>query len=648
MSNLSKIKVDNETYNIQDRISGYFNKPNYNSPIILSDNGSTTSGVWKVTTDSISSLEDGQLFMYKLVVAGASTTTVQMTLNGVLQSDKTIYRCGSTKLTTQYGVGAWITFYYSSSLNNGSFIMVDGYDSTDDGNYLDREYYYTPICADALYRYKICGVDQYGRLSPLTLTNQSNATMVTKTCTGRWIRPDLFYHYITTTTKQAGATVSAATLVNRTYTSSYATYNFNTVLSAKSDIYLKGIYDSKTGLFKLYHDTENTAYDDWYVQVPQSVITYSSYFNTGYYYIYLLSTYTTDGYYNFMSNHPMYYFDGTNLRRVERVCTEKIPDTDIGWGSTETITNAISPLDAGMCAEFGANRLALADPSGVTVEWSRDSGSTWTAYNLNNNQKINLVSGVATTCYIGGRSSGNTVDDMLRITLDGTSMNVYFIIRKLFIFCGTGTAGGLTLKIEKSTRTEPDTYQLVAQNIQLAGNSGWNSVPQLNNTYFGSTQSASSRFQRIRLTFSIPSAGYAYIQKIMMTGESCWTTNSTMALTGHLYSWDYSKNAVFPGAVEATNTLYHLTNTITQDTIWWTNGPSIASTLGLRTFRVRCDQNITSSTSISIVKKVPNDMMDGFTMRNADGTPYVLTINSSFPPWLLITVDFGTKSIWVH
>ena len=38
-------------------------------------------------------------------------------------------------------------------------------------------------------------------------------------------------------------------------------------------------------------------------------------------------------------------------------------------------------------------------------------------------------------------------------------------------------------------------------------------------------------------------------------GDTCWTKTSNMGETGHLYSYDTSQNATFPGTVSAT-TLY--------------------------------------------------------------------------------------------
>lgn len=91
----------------------------------LSDNGTTTAGTWKGANSDIEALTDGLMVRYKITKAGSNTTTLNV--NGL--GAKTVYRYGSTKLTTQYGVGSYITLYYSTSLNSGSWILANDRDS---------------------------------------------------------------------------------------------------------------------------------------------------------------------------------------------------------------------------------------------------------------------------------------------------------------------------------------------------------------------------------------------------------------------------------------------------------------------------------------------------------------------------------------
>lgn len=73
------------------------------------------------------------MFIYKVTVAGASTTTLNITgSGGTALGAKTIYRNSTGKLTTHYPVGSYIQLYYSADLNSGSFIVMNDYHSDTD------------------------------------------------------------------------------------------------------------------------------------------------------------------------------------------------------------------------------------------------------------------------------------------------------------------------------------------------------------------------------------------------------------------------------------------------------------------------------------------------------------------------------------
>lgn len=116
--NISDLAIDAET------LQGY--KPCVNI-VTLEDNNSTKAGTWLAKTNKISALVDGQLFLYKITVAGASTTTLNITGSGGALGAKTVYRTGTTKLTTQYAVGHYILLAYNSL--NTCFRLVNDYDA---------------------------------------------------------------------------------------------------------------------------------------------------------------------------------------------------------------------------------------------------------------------------------------------------------------------------------------------------------------------------------------------------------------------------------------------------------------------------------------------------------------------------------------
>lgn len=116
--NISDLAIDAET------LQGY--KPCVNI-VTLEDNNSTKAGTWLAKTNKVSALVDGQLFLYKITVAGASTTTLNITGSSGSLGAKTVYRTGTTKLTTQYAVGHYILLAYNSL--NTCFRLVNDYDA---------------------------------------------------------------------------------------------------------------------------------------------------------------------------------------------------------------------------------------------------------------------------------------------------------------------------------------------------------------------------------------------------------------------------------------------------------------------------------------------------------------------------------------
>ena len=111
MADIKKIKIGSTTYNLRDdRI------------ITLVDSGSTTAGTWVASTESptqnLTAYADGQIFLYKVAVAGASTTTLNIDGLGA----KTVYRAGTTKVSTQYAVGQYILLVYTSKTDGFNII----------------------------------------------------------------------------------------------------------------------------------------------------------------------------------------------------------------------------------------------------------------------------------------------------------------------------------------------------------------------------------------------------------------------------------------------------------------------------------------------------------------------------------------------
>ena len=251
------------------------------------------------------------------------------------------------------------------------------------------------------------------------------------------------------------------------------------------------------------------------------------------------------------------------------------------WGG-RNIKGYVSPVDAAATSVLSANRFQFIKPDGVTVEYSTDAGSTWTDYGLTDGNKVALFSDMGgISARIGARSTENTVDDKLRLTLDATAMGVYTRLRKLLLYITTNSAIGSHVTIEKAMKGSTTTFVEVGT-YEISGNSGWNSIPIGYN--FGGSDTQTTNVAVLRLTFGITGVSTSSTKNaltvlgVLAIGDTFWATPSNMAKTGHLYSYDYAQNATFPAKVTATS-FNGLAAKATADA----NGNNIANTYATKT-----------------------------------------------------------------
>lgn len=83
----------------------------------------STAGTWLGTLDGLTAYYDGLLILYKIPVAGATTTTLNLNNLGA----KTVYCNNTGKLTTHYPANQPILLVYSTSQNSGCWMAVDNY-----------------------------------------------------------------------------------------------------------------------------------------------------------------------------------------------------------------------------------------------------------------------------------------------------------------------------------------------------------------------------------------------------------------------------------------------------------------------------------------------------------------------------------------
>ena len=308
-----------------------------------------------------------------------------------------------------------------------------------------------------------------------------------------------------------------------------------------------------------------------------------------------------------------------------------IPVTDVkesylSWGG-KALSGGVSPIDAACSNVHSANRFAFAKPAGITIEYSTN-GSTYSTYSTTDSAKINLVSGIGSAYYIGARSTSTTVNDKLRITLNATNMGVYTRLRKLLINISTNYATGSNVIIEKSMKGSETTYTTVGT-YNISGWSGWNSIPI--SAAFGGGDTQTYNIANIRLTFGITGVNSSQtsnaltITDIIGIGDTYWSFPSTMAKTGHVYTYDSSQNTTFPAKVTATTFVGALSGNATTATTATKLG---STTIGSATQPIYLNNGTATACTYTLGKSVPSNAV--FTDTNTKVTNTLATTTKAY------------------
>lgn len=245
---------------------------------------------------------------------------------------------------------------------------------------------------------------------------------------------------------------------------------------------------------------------------------------------------------------------------AKTVTLPALGDAYLRWGGAN-FSGDFSPLDSVFNNRLRGNRFAGFDPSGTTVQYSSDGGSTWT--NSTDSVITNTMKKALFTTNTSLRlvQSGNvTNNSQLRIIMNTGAGGVYTYLRKIMIYITTNYSNGCKVTIEAALQNDPDNYTLkICENQPIAGWSGWN-VINTGFTTYGNT--AGSQYGRIRFTFkhdSITSGKEAnglVVQSIYGYGGVGWIAPSTLAYTDHVYIFDQDFNVTFPNKVTANNGFY--------------------------------------------------------------------------------------------
>ena len=303
------------------------------------------------------------------------------------------------------------------------------------------------------------------------------------------------------------------------------------------------------------------------------------------------------------SNRPIYLNAGTPT------AVTSVGEAFLSWGG-QNFNGSYGPIDAAMVGVLGANRSAFANASGISVEYSRDSGTTWTDYGAAATTKTALFSGISAGLVIGKADSTNkaTAAYKLRITLSTSAAGIYTVLNKFVIYLSTSGSTGCTCtitgRLQSNYEAGTETWVTFADKIPVSGWSGFNVINTSGITTYGNTKT--SQYGQIRFLFECTGGSTSYnglqVQYIQCFGGVGWTTPSTMASTGHMYTFDASKNVTFPAKVTASSFSGPLTGNVTGNcsgtagSVAW-SGVTGKPTIPTKTSQLTNDSGFITSTS---------------------------------------------------
>lgn len=232
-------------------------------------------------------------------------------------------------------------------------------------------------------------------------------------------------------------------------------------------------------------------------------------------------------------------------------------EATLTWGG-KNLNGYVGPVGASLSAEHSANRLAFINGDALTIEYSKDGGTTWNDYGLTANQKSWLCTDWQ-DIPIGrvDRSEKYTTNSKTRITIFAQP---YFYTDPKKLLVNVSVSGRTELLIEYKKGIENAEWETYST-TEVSGWSGWNDIDlQLGSLGGGSNQTENNWY--LRLTFSMKSveesyAKTAYVLGLRLFGINDWGSASEIAgkgklsSTGHVYSYDADANVTFPKNVAA-------------------------------------------------------------------------------------------------
>lgn len=310
---------------------------------------------WKFTTGLTAT--NGDIFTIKIPVAGHDYGVWMSIDNGVTYYP--VNRFNINRLTTQYAVNHYIQVIFDANaqtndiyarggamsrtnVTGGAFRVINDYDSGNTICQIRTENGRFYVGATGMNPYSLMCLDNSNKFSML-LANTTNAgigTNKTINTNGKYKLPAVILYY------SANNTTAANTLASSTYNTFWVhqtidlrySHNYTTTFTTNTPTYIECTIDS-----------------NGYWSPTTKCITQT--FESGKYYIYLGQTYSTAYQLSLATDHPCYYYDGTNLTDYTKQAIKNWAVTQITAGAGLNTTSNDTATDGGTITTTGTLHL---------------------------------------------------------------------------------------------------------------------------------------------------------------------------------------------------------------------------------------------------------------------------------------------------
>lgn len=206
-----------------------------------------------------------------------------------------------------------------------------------------------------------------------------------------------------------------------------------------------------------------------------------------------------------------------------------------------------------IASEFGVNRFAWYNPEHITIQYSRNNGSSWETQSLSDyNKQYLLTRKNMASITLGNRQEGEqfSTDWQSKVILENPINNndVYCEIQMFLINVSTNNARGMKCRID-GTDGNGETATLIEQNV--SGWSGWNAIYAP--VTFGGTQT--NRIYKLEFIFSCDSysgttsSSAPQVLNIHAYSNTIWKASNPLADWGQAYYPMDNKNVLFSGNI---------------------------------------------------------------------------------------------------